>query len=379
MVTAVCNIFINSDSKFELFKQTFPRVYGVSDNWLINIRGKYREDVTRYIQETFKDVEKNCIFFSGLDDRDWAKSTRKMLESSKYDYVYVFLEDHFLLKPLDHFKDVIRDMIDSKIEYFGYSFFNIGLSARSAEGFYPDYSKYLFSFWFDEKNIDYLKKSNRHFYPYSLASICTKEYFQKLLMIENKLLIRVPIFVQAIMENVLFFYPKNRAFWFNINKLVSRLGIRFVIYPSATPFNLEKSLFDCDLKLLPIRVGGLKEELFANWDDDNHLNNSSLIKRGLYPERFRTENQFVPGAADGREYFFVRGRRDDYQYCPDISRVQKLPMKYIHIKKGTLEVASDEESFMLNEGQSAWIFANIPHTLSACEDCVFQVYIDSGL
>ncbi len=195
MVTAVCNIFINSDFKFKLFKQTFSRVYNISDNWLVNIRGKYREDVANYIRENFGTSRKHCIFFSRLDSDDWAKSTRKMLESSKYDYVYVFLEDHFLLKPIDHFKEVIRDMIDSKIEYFAYSFFDIGLSVKSAEGLDPDYSKHFYSFQLSMDRLGYLKKVNRNFYPYSLVSICSKKYFEKLLRIEDKLLIKVPFFV----------------------------------------------------------------------------------------------------------------------------------------------------------------------------------------
>lgn len=379
MLTAVCNVFINSDLKFELFKQTFPRVYGISDNWLVNIRGKHREAVLEYIRENFDDSTKNCIFFSSLYDDNWAKSTEKMLEYSKYGCVYIFLEDHFLLKPLDHFKDVIQDMIDSKIEYFSYSFFNIGLSMGSAEGLYPDYSKHFFSFRFGKKDIENLKKSNRHFYPYSLAGICTRKYFQKLLTIEKKLLIQVPFLLRALMENTLFFYPRDRAFWFSVNRLISPFGVRLGIYPSATPFNLERSLFDCDPELLPLKVGGLKEELFANWDDDNKLSNSSLIKRGLYPERLRVEGRVMLRPTDGKEYELAKGQSGNYQYCPDVSRVQNLPMKYIHIKRGSMEISSIKESFVLDAGQSAWITANIPHALSAREDCVFWVYIENGL
>lgn len=138
-------------------------------------------------------------------------------------------------------------------------------------------------------------------------------------------------------------------------------------------------LFDCDLDLLPLKVGGLRTELFANWDDDNHLNNSSLIKRGLYPEHLRSKSQIVIKPSEGKNYTLRKGESTSYQYCPDVNPVQKLPMKYICIKKGSVKVTSNNEAFALNEGQSIWISANIPHTLVACVDCVFQVYIDSGL
>jgi hypothetical protein len=379
MITGICNVYINSELKLGLFKETFHRVYAVSDNWLVNIRGKYREEVIEYIKSSFPDFEKNCIFFSGLDDNNWAKSTAKMLEKSKYEYIYVFIEDHFLLKSLDHFKSVIRDMMDSKIEYFTYSFFNVGLSVQSAEGLYPDYSKHFFSFQFDEKNIVFLRKNNHHFYPYSLVSICTKKYFQRLLLIENKLLIKVPAIVQVLMENIFLFYPRNRAFWFSVNKVVSKIATRFIIYPSATPFNLEKSLFDCDFKLLPLKVGGLRGELFANWDDDNILSNSSLIKRGLYPEFLRSESYIGLNPIGGKDYALIKNQGSNHQYCPNIARVEKLPMKYIFIKKGVLKIFSDKESFVLEEGQSVWIHANIMHALLAIEDCVYYSYINSNI
>ncbi len=369
MVTAVCNVFINSDIKFGFFKQTFPRVYAISDNWLINIRGKYRQKVQKYIQENLPNSKETCQFFSGLDDTNWAKSTGKMLEKSKYDYIYVFLEDHFLLKPLDHFQAVIQDMINSKIEYFAYSFFNIGLTVQSAEGLYPNYSQHFFSFEFSEKNLDYLKEHNSHFYPYSLTSVCRKKYFQKLLAIEKKALIKVPFLVQALMENCLFIYPKNRAFWFQINKLVSVLGIRFVCYPIASPFNLEKSLFDYGSKLLPLTVGGLKEELFANWDDDNKLSNSSLIKRGLYPLKFTLD---TPSRAlyscPTQELRLKKGETITRQFYPDKSRLTSIPTKILKVVEGELQIVARNKIYYLKAGEELCCHANIPHTITAQKD-----------
>ncbi|MFZ1720666.1 MAG: hypothetical protein WAU28_05000 [Candidatus Moraniibacteriota bacterium] len=376
MVTVVCNIFINSDFKFELFKQTFPRVYGVSDNWLINIRGKYSREVLTYIHETFGDSGKNCIFFSELYNNNWAKSTRKMLESSRYDYIYVFLEDHFLLKPIDHFKDVIQDMIDSKIEYFAYSFFDIGLSMKSAEGLGSDYSRHFYSFHLSEDRLWYLKKANKNFYPYSLASVCTKEYFKKILSVENKFLVWVPLFVQTIMDNIIFFYPRNRKFWSMINRLFIPCGVRFGIYTPASPFNLERSLFDIEERFLPIRVGGLKEELFANWDDDNGRSNSSLVKRGLYPMTLQAR-----GDAKGyfkiveKECFIERGEVEEGRFCPEIGRVSDIPLKRLVVKSGRMRVFSEKESYESREGEDLLIYASVPHRIEALEDVVFLVEV----
>lgn len=376
MVTAICNIFINSEFKLSLFKETFPRAYGASDNWLINIRGKHRAEVIQYIREAFPDFKENCIFFSDLCDNDWAKSTRKMLGYSKYDHIYVFLEDHFLLKPVEHFRNVIRDMVDSKIEYFGYSFFNVGLSTQSAEGLYPEYSKYFYAFQFDEKNIGYLRKNNRRFYPYSLASICTKKYFEDLLKVEEKLLIKVPFFVQVIMENILFFYPRNKQFWCWINKWLSLLKIRFVIYTPASPFNLERSLFDIEKEFLRVRIGGLREELFANWDDDNGLSNSSLVKRGLYPTVLKadvTSESF--GVMERKAYSLSKGLIESRQFYPETSRVSKIPLKRVFVKSGLMRVFSEKESYTLKEGEEIVLHANIPHHIEAMEQLVYSVDI----
>ncbi|MDA1169094.1 MAG: hypothetical protein O3A36_02040 [bacterium] len=378
MVTAICNVFIDSEFKLELFKETFQRVYGVSDNWLVYIRGKYSEDVVKYIQEAFPDYEKNCIFFSGLYSNNWVRSTTEMLKSSRYEYVYTFLEDHILMKPLGHFKNVIQEMSKLKIEYFGYSFFNIGLSVQSSEGLYPDYSKYFFSFYLSQGDMEYLKKNNHHFYPHSLTSVCSKRHFRNVLEIENMRLIHVPFLVQALMENVFFFYPRNRAFWFNVNKFVSRLGMRFVIYLPETPFNLEKSLFDCDTQLLPLMIGGLREELFANWDDDNILSNSSLMKRGLYPLTLKSTVS-VSGyeSTMGREYQLLKGMIETKQFYPEMSRISHVPIKQILVKNGTAKIYSDKEVYTLNKGEGMCVHANVPHQIEALEDITYftKIYL----
>jgi hypothetical protein len=378
VITAICNIYINSEKKLELFKETFPSVYPVSDNWLLNIRGKNRNEAIDFISTSFSDAEANCIFYTNLDRNNWARATSTMLQDSRYEYIYVFLEDHFLLKPLTHFQNVIEDMKECQIDYFQYSFFNIGLSVQSSEALYPDYSEYFYYFKVDQEKFKFLKQNNRHFYPYSLAGICSKKYFKNLLTIERRRLVRVPSLIQILMENIIFIYPRNRNFWFAINRYASRLGLRFVIYPPETPFNLEKSLFDCDSSLLPMTVGGLREELFANWDDDNKLSNSSLIKRGLYPSSLRYQKHDDVSPIGGKDYTLYNGECSSHQYIPDVQRVKNIPLKYILVKVGELKIYSERETYVLLKGQSIWLYANGHHTLKAVEDCVYYVCIENN-
>lgn len=376
MVTVICNVFINSNEKFDLFKQTFPRVYDISDNWLINIRGKYRDDILKYIKTDYVNVEKNCIFFSGLDSRDWAKSTQKMLEKSKYDYVYVFLEDHFLLKPLDYFRKVILDMRKNNIDYFQYSFFNVGLHTNSMENDYPEFTDFFYSFTLQQNRIEEMKRKHRYFFPYSLASISSKEYFLSILRLEKKILVRPIVFLQEILEKTILKYPNNRKFWFILNKFFKNLNIRFVLYPPSTPFNIEKSLFDMDGSLMPIKIGVLRDELFSNWDDDNGVSDSSLIKRGLYPLCFRADFVNDPPSPDLlREYYQPRGKSLMFRYYPDKPRITKVPLKYIFVKHGAMQISSLSETISIKKNEQVWVAANIPHSITAQEDCWYYVYI----
>lgn len=315
----------------------------------------------------------NCVFFKNLHENDWARSTSKMLEKSRYDYLYIFLEDHFLLKSISHFKSVIRDMIRSGIEYFSYSFFNIGLSINNSEILNPDYSKHFYSFKFGENIIARLRKTNKDFYPFSLACVCTKQYFKNLLNIENKILIKVPFLLQVVMENILFMYPRNRQFWATINRAISPLKIKFVIYTPASPFNLERSLFDIEKELLPIRVGGLKEELFANWDDDNKLSNSSLIKRGLYPKKFVVENvKRYSNFSVTKTHSMKKGSTEQKQYYPNIYRILSVPKKRIVVVEGIMRLCARKESYVLKENEGIVIYSNIPHSIVAIRDLIYS-------
>lgn len=376
MITSVCNIFLNSDLKFEHFKRNFSSVYSTSDNWLIYFRGKHANNAKEFIKRNFSDWKSNCKFFDNLDEENWANSTRKMLDFSRYDFIYVFLEDHFLMKPINFFKSVISDAIRQNLDYFQYSFFNIGFSNLNIELVNPSISSRFYSFELENFMIKQLKRTNPAFYPFSLASISSKKYFLRLLQTENAKLVYVPYLLQVIMENILFIYPRNRNFWHKINLALRIIRLRFVIYPPKTPFNLEKSLFDCDRHLLPVKVGILREELFANWDDDNKLSNLSLIKRGLYPDHLFLDDprDLVPGNC--QTHSVVKGQEVQSRYCPDVQRVVSPPLKFIKVIRGSLKISGIKESKVLRASESIWIYANISHSVKAILDSDYLTYLN---
>jgi len=192
--------------------------------------------------------------------------------------------------------------------------------------------------------------------------------------LENKILIKVPLIFQEIIEKVFLHYPRNRSFWFVLNKLITKAGLRLTIYPSATPFNLEKSLFDFDPGLMPIKVGVLKEELFANWDDDNGVSDSSLMKRGLYPLSFVVNNvDYQPSVV--KKYNQQKEKTLRFRYYADKSRITAVPLKYIAVESGSLQIVSTLETVSLNTGEHVWVAANIPHVITVQEDCQYNVYI----
>lgn len=365
MVTAICNVYINSQQKYRLFQETFPRVLEISDNWLIYIRGAFAGRVVKYIKG-LPQARQRCSFFENLPENDWATSTRVMLKQSRYDYIYLFLEDHFLIKPIRQFKAVLSDAKQNQISYFPYSFFNGGISTRSVELLNPDESKCFFIFELNANQLSLFQKKYPFFYPYSLVSVSAKSHFEKLLAIEKARIIRIPFYLQVLMEKTGLAYPRNRSFLLKLNKFTSRLGLRLTIYRPTTPFNLEKSVFDCDSQLLPLRIGILKEELFANWDDDAVVQNSSLIKRGLYPFKLKADNPSNPEPAL-RQYSLKAGEEISRQYCPETSRVATIPIKKLKVVTGKLRVKGLGEAYDLKPGEEIWLHANIPHTLEARE------------
>lgn len=364
-VSGLCNVFINSEEKHRIFKESFPRIYPVSDNWVVYIRGQFGSDIVKFIK-TLPHADTHCTFFYDLDTTSWVNSTSEMIKVVRYTMIYFFLEDHFLLKSLDHLRAVINDAITHNIDYFSYSFFGLGLGAVNAEPLQPTETKYFSIIKLHNSNLEELVRQFPDFYPFSLVSVVSKPYFQKLLSIEQDRVIRVPYKLQVALELLIKWRaPRNLISLFWLNKMLKPFHIRFVIYPNSSPFNLEKSLFNLDPNLLPLKIGLLKEELCANWDDDNGITGSSLIKRGLYPLTLKSETPTQTESATNTRLELLKGEIRTLCYYPKLSRIRNIPIHTIAVNKGYITVTAGTESYPLKTMDKISVHANITHTLTA--------------
>ena len=375
MITALCNIYINSELKLELFKDTFPSVYGVSDNWLMYFRGKYKKEAEIFVKNL--DINKHVIIFEKLNDESWGLSVKEMLKYSKYNHIYIYIEDHFLVESLELFKEVIKDAIKNNIDYFSYSFFNADIDFNTLELLYPDYSQYFAFFDLTEKNKEYFKQHNKNFFPFSLVSVVSKEYFLKILkeeFLQNKM---IPLFVQKIMWRLYLGYPRYKILLCKINKLLNVINIRLTLFTPASPLNMERSIYEIGGKALPLKIGIVNKEIFANFDDDNGAKNVSILKRGKYPKKLKTEGikKFIFTENELKQYKISAGEIVNRQFYLQSSRQSSIYLKYIYVNEGCIKIQSSAENYVINTNNFICIFANIPHTIEGIEDSIISVKI----
>jgi len=95
MITILVNVLINNKNKLDHFRYSVNSLSTISDDWLINVRGKLRKEALAIAKLTLKS---SATFFNLLDDdRGWIHNALTMLNSAKNNYVLLFNEDHSLV------------------------------------------------------------------------------------------------------------------------------------------------------------------------------------------------------------------------------------------------------------------------------------------
>lgn len=248
MLSVFANFRIDSNERFNRLKDSFLSFKDCKiDNWVINIRGNFKNDVAIFLSENIISSDIHITYYESPSG--WISDSYKLVESIKNDYVFLWIEDHILTKKPHVLDEIVLELRLKHIDHFHYSWFHFGkdLKIFNIHPFFETqnlvYKKLNFV-----NNLQWQLLTKHHFniynYLVSCCSISSKDFFIKILEC------RTP--------------------------LVNR-------WPKATPFDFEKRPFDFDI--LPATIAIPKKELFASIDDDHGETGYSLISRGKYIKR----------------------------------------------------------------------------------------------
>lgn len=239
------------------------------NQWVINFRGYYKNDAIQYIKDR---LGEKLISFQLESKEGWFFDSRQLIKEIKSDYIFFWIEDHICTCGAQQFNAVISEMKRLNVDYLGYSWFGMGLFLNQFRSLNGTEGKSL-------KLYNYTKKFNQLRQENSLTEIGVKSYY---------------ISVCGVFKRDLF------------NKIINSSHPFLRRWPKQTPFDFEKR-WD-DTYFLPLQYGVLKFEMFVPIDDNNVYPDSSLISRGLYPERFTREEMvnIREGKANSNTFFGLR-------------------------------------------------------------------------
>ena len=236
------NFLIDNEERLQRMKDSFHSFKEVDPyQWLINIRGRFKRQATLFLQE---ELGEKLNLFNLQSRQGWIHDSKIIAKNIKSDYVFIWIEDHILVATPLYFKNCIIEMNKFNADQLWYSFYDSSKNQFSIIephklGNYITLNKLVY----DLSEKTRINNIDNDSYIVSLLSIMSKNFFTKILMSPKPYLKR---------------------------------------YPKHTPFDFEKKSKD---KVSDIIFHSLpNQELFASIDDDKGLG-SSLISRGLYPNR----------------------------------------------------------------------------------------------
>lgn len=245
-LTIFANFFIDTQERFLRMKDSFLSFHEIkAEKWVINIRGRYREDGLSFLEEHLGD---QLIAYRLNSEEGWFHDTRQMLKDIQGDCVLFWIEDHINIASIETLNNVVDDFVKHKVDIMRYSVWRFGKLRER-------YSC-----------IDYTQGNHIDFF---LQTIDNNELLQE---IDRHWIITAISFV------------KNSLF----KKIISTDDPIPPRWPKETPFDFEKEPFDTHW--LPLVIGIPREEYFVAIDDDMGCEGYSLISRGLYPERIKRQS-----------------------------------------------------------------------------------------
>lgn len=251
-ITIFGNFRVDSEERFLRLKDSFYSFKNAKiSKWIINIRGPLKRDVINFLSDN---LGNSLQIFQLESNAGWLYDSYKLTSHIESKYVMIWIEDHICVCGEEKFNLVVDDLVSNKVDYIGYSWFGNGLFLDEFRGISQTNCNAISIIDYDylsnsKRQINAIKTIGSKSYIISLCGIFSKRFYINMLLQKKPYLLR---------------------------------------WPRKTPFNFEKS-YD-DTFILPIKYGVPKFELFSPIDDDNKHKGSSLVSRGLYPNRVSRES-----------------------------------------------------------------------------------------
>lgn len=306
--------------------------------------------------------------YQGLPESDWVATALIMLKDVRTRAVFLYFEDHKLLKDPIAFKKMLEDFEKNRVDYLPYSFFRASkLSKKNLLPFKPVAINDISVYEVNDSNIKNFEKISPGYYIFSLLSVVSVRYFKRILREENACLkIRSRNLLRFL--KIIYPYPKNRNLLYKVNSKIQKIfSLRFGLYEKNTPFNTERHWAE-NLFLGRERwnFGLLLQEFFANYDDDNGADNESLIKRGLYPFEINPNiNEIIGRQFHHQEILLNPDVEVDLTYIAARERISSPPILLIESTTGEVDINYNNQILKLNVGESKMFYPNLGITVKS--------------
>ena len=153
--TVFANYFIDIEETFLRLKDSFFSFHkaNISD-WRINIRGKYKHDVKKFLEKNItKDLE---IYFLN-SEAGWLNDSLEICNKIKSEITFFWIEDHICIDDVSKINSIAQEMYENKVDYLLYTFFHKGQYLDLLEATNYNKKKHISFFKYDIKNYESIK------------------------------------------------------------------------------------------------------------------------------------------------------------------------------------------------------------------------------
>jgi hypothetical protein len=241
------NFHIDTEERFLRLKDSFMSFYKANINdWCINIRGKFKNDVKKFFEKNLSCENLNVFFLES--EEGWCSDSLEILKKVKSKIIFFWIEDHICIKDVDKINAIVDEMVLNEIDHLIYTFFHEGIFIDPLKAIEHKQKENVYFFNYDKRNYENLKNwyIEKKIDPHYLVSACS--------------------FISYDL--------------FKRNLTISKKSSK---YNKMLPFNFEKNFYKKEI--IPFVNGVLKEELFVSIDDNHGQEGYCLIDRKLYPDR----------------------------------------------------------------------------------------------